>query len=101
MEEDFFTCGGADGENRKRIYYLFGRVDDPDIPRLEFEIRSGEDGENTTCLTSTRSAWMANGGSAYFLVRQEFEGDRGRLDLRRTAAYDEAGRIVTAVAGGT
>ena len=31
----------------------------------------------------------------------EFEGDRGRLDLRRTAAYDEAGRIVTAVAGGT
>ena len=101
VKEDFFTCGGADGENRKRIYYLFGRVDDPDIQRLEFEIRSGEDGENTTYLTSTRSAWMTNGESAYFLVRQEFEGDQGRLDLRRTIAYDETGRIVTAVDGDT
>ena len=76
-------------------------MDDPDIQRLEFEIRSGEDGENTTYLTSTRSAWMTNGESAYFLVRQEFEGDQGRLDLRRTIAYDETGRIVTAVDGDT
>ena len=101
VKEDFFTCGGADGENRKRIYYLFGRVDDPDIQRLEFEIRSGSDLANVSYLTSIRDDWMTEGEYTYFLVRQEFEGDQGRLDLRRTIAYDETGRIVTAVDGDT
>ena len=101
VKEDFFTCGGADGESQKRIFYLFGRVDDPDIQRLEFEIRSGSDLANVSYLTSIRDDWMTEGEYTYFLVRWEIEDDQGRLELQRTIAYDETGHIVTAVAGGT
>lgn len=89
------------GEPWNEIVYLFGRVDDPDIQRLEFEIRSGENGENTSCLTSVRSEWMTNGRFTYFLVRREFEGAWEGLDLRQTTAYDGAGRMVTTVTDDT
>lgn len=83
------------------VNYIFGRVDDPDIQRLEFEIHSGENGENTSCLTSARSEWMTNGKYTYFLVRQGAEGAWGGLDLRQTTAYDGAGRVVTTVTDDT
>ena len=101
VKEDFFTCGGADGENRKRIYYLFGRVDDPDIQRLEFEIRSGSDLANVSYLTSIRDNWMTEGEYTYFLVRWEIEDLQGRMDLQQTTAYDAAGNVVATVPGDT
>ena len=101
VKEDFFTCGGADGENRKRIYYLFGRVDDPDIQRLEFEIRSGSDLANVSYLTSIRDDWMTEGEYTYFLVRWEIEDLQGRMDLQQTTAYDAAGNVVATVPGDT
>ena len=85
----------------RMVNCLFGRVDDPDIQRLEFEIRSGSDLANISYATSFREDWITKGEYTYFLVRQEFEGVWGRLELQRTIAYDDAGRIVTTVAGGT
>ena len=101
VKEDFFTCGGADGESQKRIFYLFGRVDDPDIQRLEFEIRSGSDLANVSYLTSIRDDWMTEEEYTYFLVRWEIEDLQGRMDLQQTTAYDAAGNVVATVPGDT
>ena len=89
------------GEPWDEILYIFGRVDDPEIQCLEFEIRNGENGEKISYITSTRSDWTTEGAYTYFLVRHEFEGSRGKLALLRTIAYDATGNVVTTVNGGT
>lgn len=89
------------GEPWDEILYIFGRVDDPEIQCLEFEIRNGENGEKISYITSTRSDWTTEGAYTYFLVRHEFEGSWGKLALLRTIAYDATGNVVTTVNGGT
>ena len=89
------------GEPWNEILYLFGRVDDPDIQRLEFEIRSGSDLANVSYLTSIRDDWMTEGEYTYFLARWEIEDPQGRMDLQQTTAYDAAGNVVATVSGDT
>lgn len=65
---------GATQKDGGHVLYVFGRVDSPDIARLEVQLQYEDwhaGGERRTALTwnSERADWMEKNGRSYFLFR--------------------------------
>ena len=97
------TTSEARGERGASILYIFGRVDDPDIARLEVQAQYEEwktvGGARHTALTwdSGREDWMERDGKWYFLFRTypPFDWSSfGSCVYPLIIGYDEAGEEI-------
>ncbi len=101
-------------EGSKRLFYVFGRVDDPAVARVEILLQYKEwesaGGVRHTAFSwaSGQEEWMEQDGRRYFLIRKYPVEWRHRSDIFAVAVgYDESGNEAVRIeldphfAGGT
>lgn len=103
-EKPFFAgCGAVqleadEGEDPQSRYYLFGRVDDPSIQRIEAVItyeHAGDLPAAQMALQTQREEWTMLGDAAFFCLRSESGARLGNGSGTLTAAaYDAAGNLI-------
>lgn len=89
-------------EGRPNLYYVFGRIDDPDIDFLKIQVRyedwtSGEAVRRTAFEWGiSREEWKEKDGQFYFLVRKSPVNwsDYPSMLYPLAIGYDEAGKEI-------